>query len=86
MFGAMLGQVTADYRRPRLPLPHEVEILRRSAAMAPLPPNDVVEALEALAIMAGERATIRRLLDELATTSFPAVRTALNDLRQIVER
>jgi len=72
--------------RPKLPLPHEVENLRRSAAMAPLPTNDVLEALEALAVMSGERATIRRLLDELATTSFPAVRTTLNELRRIVER
>ena len=71
--------------RPKLPLPHEVENLRRSAAMAPLQPNDVIEALEALAIMAGERAAIRRLLDDLAKTSFPAVRTTLNELRKIVE-
>lgn len=54
--------------------------------MAPLAQHDVMEALEALAVMAGERATIRRMLNDLATTSFPAVRTTLNDLRRIVER
>ena len=80
----MLGRVT-NPSRPRLPLPHEIENLKRSAAMAPLSPGDVLQALDALAIMAAERAAIRRLLHDLATTSFPAVRTTLNELRRVID-
>lgn len=53
--------------------------------MAPLPTQEVLQALDALAVMAGERATIKRLLGELSKTSFPALRTTLNELRRIVE-
>ena len=71
--------------RPRLPLPHELENMRRSAAMAPLPPGDVVVVLDAAITMAGERAAIRRLLDDLSSGGFAALRSTLNELRKVVD-
>ncbi|WP_162941852.1 hypothetical protein [Desertimonas flava] len=63
--------------------PHEIESLRRSAAMAPLKPSDLDRLFTAAAEMAAERAAIAKVLDELPA-SFGAVRAALNELKRIV--
>lgn len=63
--------------------PHEIETLRRSAAMAPLSPGDLDRLFTAAAQMAAERAEIAKVLDALPA-SFGAVRAALNELKRIV--
>ncbi len=63
--------------------PHEVEILRRSMAMAPLSQPSVHELLEFAARAAAERAELRRIMAELPE-SWTQVRATLNELRRIV--
>jgi hypothetical protein len=64
---------------------HEIESLRRSNAMAPLSQSHVRELIDACAEMARERQAIADVLVDLPT-SFAEVRTALNQLQQIVVR
>jgi hypothetical protein len=61
----------------------EVEMLRRSHAMAPLRPDDVAQLLESCAELAAERRELIRVLQRLRHT-FPAVRQALNEIATII--
>lgn len=63
--------------------PEDVERLRRSHAMAPLPVSEVERLLEQCAQMARERQQIAVLLAELPGT-VGALRAALNKLHTIV--
>lgn len=62
---------------------HEIESLRRSAAMGPLSASHVTELLDTAARLTAEREQIARVLDDLPA-SFGAVRAALNELKRIV--
>ena len=64
--------------------PHDIESLRRSHAMAPLAPSQVVQLLETCQQMASERAEIVAVLEQLPD-SFAEVRAALNQLHGILE-
>jgi hypothetical protein len=61
----------------------EIEMLRRSHAMAPLRPDDVSHLLDSCAELAVERRELIRVLQQLRHT-FPAVRQALNEMATIV--
>lgn len=62
---------------------HEIESLRRSHAMAPLPPGQVAELLATCDELARRQAAIARILSDLPE-SFAAVRNALNQLHELV--
>ncbi len=62
----------------------EVEGLRRSAAMAPLSPTQVLDLLDECASMARERQQIAAALADLPE-SVAALRTALNRLHRLVQ-
>jgi DNA-binding transcriptional regulator YbjK len=62
---------------------HEIEGLRRSAAMAPLAPAAVSQLIECCEQMAREREQIAAVLDRLPT-SWASVRDALNRLHTIL--
>ncbi len=62
----------------------EIEGLRRSAAMAPLSPVQVIAVLEECARMARERQQIAQALADLPE-SVAALRAALNRLHRIVQ-
>lgn len=61
----------------------EVESLRRSAAMAPLPPPQVVELLEDLRTLHRERAAVRALMAELGP-AWHETRRRMNELAAVV--
>lgn len=61
----------------------ELETIRRSAAMAPLPPFQVTELLAGYAALAREREQIRSMLGELGP-SWRTARTVLNQLSELV--
>ena len=62
---------------------HEIEILRRSAAMAPLSPADVAELLDTADQLARERRQIAEVLEGLPA-AVGEFRAALNRLHAIV--
>lgn len=62
---------------------HEIETLRRSHAMAPLPPSDVAALIETCARLTKEREQMATLLTALPE-SFGEVRAALNELHRIL--
>jgi hypothetical protein len=62
---------------------HEIESMRRSAAMSSLSLDDQRRFLGACAQMAQERAQIAAVLAELPT-SWRNVRAALNELQRLV--
>ena len=62
---------------------HDVESIRRSAAMAPLSSDEAFRVLEACDQLLRERARIAEVLDDLPA-SWANVRAALNELRAIV--
>ena len=62
---------------------HEIESLRRSAAMAPLSPGHVLALLDTAAQLARERVAIAEVLEGLPAT-VGELRAALNRLHQIV--
>jgi hypothetical protein len=62
---------------------HDVESIRRSAAMAPLSSDEAIRVLEACDQLLRERARIAEVLDDLPA-SWANVRSALNELRAIV--
>jgi hypothetical protein len=62
---------------------HDVESIRRSAAMAPLSSDEAFRVLEACDQLLRERARIAAVLDDLPA-SWANVRAALNELRAIV--
>jgi hypothetical protein len=62
---------------------HEIESMRRSAAMSSLSLDDQRRLLDACAQMAQERAQIAAVLAELPT-SWRNVRAALNELQRLV--
>jgi hypothetical protein len=62
---------------------HDIEGLRRSAAMAPLSQAQTVRVLDEIDGLVRERAEIARVLAELPT-SFGAVRSTLNELQRLV--
>ena len=62
---------------------HEIEIIRRSAAMAPLSQEETFRVLEACDQLVRERAQIAAALADLPT-SWATVRAALNDLQRLV--
>jgi hypothetical protein len=64
---------------------HEIEGLRRSAAMAPLSPSAIVELLDSCDQLVRQREQILTVLDDLAQ-SWTTVRSALNELHKIVAR
>ena len=64
--------------------PEELEGYRRSKAMAPLSPAAVDELLTACAAMVQDRARIREILAGTLPTFVTAIRSALNELHQIV--
>jgi hypothetical protein len=64
---------------------HEIEGLRRSAAMAPLSPTAIVELLDSCDQLVRQREQILTVLDDLAQ-SWTTVRSALNELHKIVAR
>lgn len=61
----------------------ELESLRRSAAMAPLPSRQVVDVLDAYLELVHERARIEALLSELGP-SWRTARTVLNQLSELL--
>jgi hypothetical protein len=61
----------------------QIEMLRRSHAMAPLRPDDVSQLLDSCAELAADRRELIRVLQQLRHT-FPAVREALNEMATIV--
>jgi len=63
--------------------PHEIESLRRSAAMAPLSPADVAALLETCAELTRFRADVAAVLQDLPE-SFGEVRSALNKLNRLL--
>jgi hypothetical protein len=62
---------------------HDIEGLRRSAAMAPLSKNEALRVLDETDRLVRERAEIARLLADLPA-SFGAVRSTLNELQKLV--
>ena len=62
---------------------HEIESLRRSAAMAPLAPSHVLELLDTADRLARERAAIAEVLNNLPAT-VNELRAALNRLAAII--
>lgn len=62
---------------------HDIESLRRSAAMAPLSPSHVSDLLDTCAKLSRERAAIAEVLTELPT-SFASVRDSLNQLQRLI--
>ena len=62
---------------------HEIENMRRSAAMSPLSLDDQRKLLDACAELTRERAEIAAVLAELPT-SWASVRKALNELQRLV--
>ena len=62
---------------------HDIEGLRRSAAMAPLSQNETLRVLDETDRLVRERAEIARLLADLPK-SFGAVRSTLNELQKMV--
>jgi hypothetical protein len=62
---------------------HDIEGLRRSAAMAPLSKNETLRVLDETDRLVRERAEIARLLADL-TASFGAVRSTLNKLQKLI--
>ena len=63
---------------------HDVELIRRSAAMAPLSKDETFRVLAELDQLVRERAEIVHLLGDLPE-SFGAVRDTLNRLQQLVK-
>ena len=63
--------------------PAELESLRRSAAMAPLPPRQVTELLDGYLALSQERLRIRALLGRLGP-SWRDARTVLNELAELI--
>jgi hypothetical protein len=61
----------------------EIEVTRRSAAMAPLPPETVNQLLRELQQHVSERERIVAILNDLPST-FGALREALNELHRLV--
>ena len=62
---------------------HEIEGLRRSAAMAPLSPTAVVQLLDSCEQMARQRAQVLNVLSGLSPP-WSSVRSALNDLHKLM--
>ena len=62
---------------------HEIEGMRRSAAMAPLSPDAVAKLLESCDQLARQREQILAVLDGLPE-SWSNVRSALNELHKII--
>lgn len=61
----------------------ELESLRRSQAMAPLPPAQVLALIDACDRLLRERKQVASLVAGLPT-SFSQLRTALNELHRIL--
>lgn len=68
---------------PTVHSPAELESLRRSAAMAPLPPRQVLELLDGYLTLANERTRIEAMFAELGP-SWRNARTVLNDLSDLL--
>ena len=64
--------------------PAELESIRRSAAMAPLPPRQVAELPDGYVQLAREREQLHRLLAELGP-AWRAARAVLNRLSELTE-
>ena len=62
----------------------ELEIIRRSAAMAPLSKEEAFRLIESYGVLIKQRAQIAQVLTDLPT-SWAAVRQALNELQRLVE-
>ena len=62
---------------------HELQSIRRSAAMAPLSPAEVERVVIACEVLLKERARIVQLLADLPA-SWTSVRKMLNELQSIV--
>lgn len=62
---------------------HDLEIIRRSAAMAPLSRGEAFRLIEEFDKLLRERAQIATILADLPS-SFQAVRAALNELQRLV--
>lgn len=61
----------------------ELESLRRSAAMAPLPPAQVTELVGGYLLLVREREQLRAMLQELGP-SWRTARTVLNRLSELL--
>ena len=60
----------------------QIESVRRSAAMSPLPPATVMEVLDTAAELARRQREIDRVLSSLGSR-WPGVRAALNELSKL---
>jgi hypothetical protein len=62
---------------------HDLEVIRRSAAMAPLSRDEMTRLIDATVQLVRERSQIADVLGRLPA-SFGDVREALNELQRIV--